>query len=205
MRRAVRVKVFLAVGGLVAAVGAVALVDRADRASRPEITDVHGWQTTGLRTDRDPMVTRFHRFGELAEAHWVSSWRGSSRDLVPYQDNRYYLTAVLRLTPGRVARLFGTRPTVATPLPGFTDAVPADPGLPGELAPHTPGAAAWVTVPELEPLLVRARQSRTYFDPADDTVLIAGVDVRDPDEPVVTVDPWGNTTTTTPSPFAVPS
>ncbi|MFJ5228858.1 hypothetical protein ACIQBJ_03055 [Kitasatospora sp. NPDC088391] len=195
-------KVLLAVGGLVAAAG---LVGWADHASRPKPVDVHGWQTTGLRTDRDPMTARFHRFGEAVDAHWVSSWRGSSRDLVPYQDNRYYLTAVLRLTPGQVARLIGTRTTVATPLPGFTDAVPADPGLPGELAPHTPDAAAWVTVPALEPVLVRARQSRTYFDPAGDTVLVSGVDVRDPDEPVVTVDPWGNTTTTTPSPFAVPS
>ncbi|RKE17608.1 hypothetical protein [Streptomyces sp. TLI_171] len=172
---------------------------------------VVGWrddpskETTGLRTDRAPMERRFHRFGELLDVHWVYESPGAGDRMLPITLD-HPLTAVLQLEPGQVNRLIGDRQRTAVSMPGHAGAVqPVADGRSALLAPYIPRSAAWVKVPELERLLVRAEYVSLSFDPASDTVLVDTIDPSDPDEAYETVDPWGNTTTVTPSPFVPPS
>ncbi|MFF0295152.1 hypothetical protein ACFYST_18220 [Kitasatospora sp. NPDC004614] len=161
--------------------------------------------TTGLRTDLEPVVTRFHRFGELESAQWVMHW---PRDLpwTPQSTQERPMFAVLHLKPGQVRRLLDGRRGKPADAPTFdTDDLPGGDGLPASLAPYVPADAAWVAVPELDEVLVRAHRGVSVsFDPASDTVVIQCIDALDPDE-VQKRTAEGQTFLITPSPFVLPT
>ncbi|MEV7121678.1 hypothetical protein [Kitasatospora griseola] len=162
-------------------------------------------KTTGLRTDMAPMVTRFHRFGELVDAQWVLHWPGGERELVP--SNEHPMFAVLHLKPGQVKRLLDGRRTEPASRPVFaSDDLPHGGDVPASLAPHLPADAAWVLAPELDEVLVRARGTAAVrYDPGSDTVLVFCINPDDPDEVRTMVDTGGRTSLVTPSPFVPPS
>ncbi|MFD8479497.1 hypothetical protein [Kitasatospora sp. NPDC059673] len=173
-------------------------------------------QTTGLRTELEPMVRRFHRFGELESAQWVTHAPGVHPRSLPNQDQPYVLYAVLHLKPGQVKRLLDGRrsdpvaaPTFAADdLPAYGLPLPDDlpGGLPASLAPYVPTNAAWVAAPELNEVLVKAWPEVTvWFDPASDTAVVFSINPGDPDEAKEKVDTHGQTFLVTPSPFVLPS
>ncbi|MFF0295151.1 hypothetical protein ACFYST_18225 [Kitasatospora sp. NPDC004614] len=174
-------------------------------------------QTTGLRTDLVPMVTRFHRFGELESAQFVMHAPGAhAREMVPFPDQPYPLYAVLHLKAGQVKHLLDGRtsspmaaPTFAAddlPTGGLSVFTGPPGGLPASLAPYVPANAVWVAAPELNKVLVKADGEVTvWLDPASDTAVVYSVNPDDPDEVKQMVDTQGHTSLVTPSPFALPS
>ncbi|MGW4379460.1 hypothetical protein [Kitasatospora sp. NPDC004531] len=202
MRRRTMVLGAVLVAGL--ALGVVA-VGSATSTPHDRSSVVGASKTTGLRTDLGPMVTRFHRFGELESAQWVVHWPGSERELVPSQEHPMF--AVLHLKPGQVDRLLAGRTTEAAKAPGFAaDDMPGGSGLPASLAPYVPTGGSWVVAPELAEVLVSSRGEATVrFDRTSDTVVIDCVNPWDPDEPTPSVGPDGTVTSVTPSPFVLPS
>ncbi|MFJ1791728.1 hypothetical protein [Kitasatospora griseola] len=193
---------FLVLG---AVFGGLTACDASGSAHGERVIESDADKTTGLRTDMPPMVTRFHRFGELVEAQWVLHWPGGERELVP--SNEHPVFAVLHLKPGQVKRLLdGRRTEPAKKLVFAPDDLPHGGDIPASLVPYLPADAAWVLAPELDDVLVRARDTATVqYDPASDTALVFCVNPRDPDEVGQTVDTSGKTTLTTPSPFVPPS
>ncbi|KDN87352.1 hypothetical protein [Kitasatospora cheerisanensis] len=156
-----------------------------------------------LRTDKEPVVKRFHRFGEVVDAKWLIPPDRDERT-IPSQDRPTFV--VLHLRPGQVERLLAGRPVESAPAPGFAaDDYIGGHGLPASLAPYVPGGASWLAAPELADVLVSAERATVLFDPADDTVVIDCVGPDDPDEVQQKVDTQGHTFLVTPSPFAPPS
>jgi len=158
--------------------------------------------STGLRTDLGPMVTRFHRFGELESAQWVM-WLGNNR-MIPDRDHP--MTAVLHLKPGQVNRLLAGRTSEPADKPVVAaDDNPGRPGLPASVGPYVPADAAWILIPELDEVLVRASGTHVLYDPVRDIAVVSCINPGDPDEVRDMVDAQGNTSTVTPSPFVPPS
>lgn len=90
--------------------------------------------TGELRTDLEPLLTRFPVLDGIAEARWMSGTYGSSRNPGP---STYWIDAVVVLPPAKAEELRSTyspSPTTAEPkvVEGLRDQLPAGPYLSGE-------------------------------------------------------------------------
>jgi hypothetical protein len=94
--------------------------------------------TAEVRTDRDPIATRFPRLGAFTDVHWVGGTLGDDRVPGP---STYFIEAVVNLAPDDVARLSGEYELTPAPAP---------PQAPQSLAPFLEGGGAWATSDELE-------------------------------------------------------
>jgi hypothetical protein len=91
-----------------------------------------------VRTDRDPIATRFPRLGAFTDVRWAGGTLGDDRVPGP---STYFIEAVVNLAPDDVARLSGEyelSPAAALPQ------------APQSLAPFLEGSGAWATSDELE-------------------------------------------------------
>ena len=95
-------------------------------------------ESSGVRTDHQPLADRFPRLGTFVETHWVGGRLGDDRVPGP---STYFIEAAVTLAPAEMERLAGQYPL---------SPAPASPQPPAELAAFVPGAATWSTSPALE-------------------------------------------------------
>lgn len=103
-----------------------------------------------VRTDREPITTRFALLGEFGELHWQG---GARADRAP-GPTTYVIKAVLKLAPGDLARISGAYPLVAAP---------GAPAIPATLQPYAEGVPgpAWAASTELDWQLSKASRWNT--------------------------------------------
>ncbi|MFD0270084.1 hypothetical protein ACFVGY_26505 [Streptomyces sp. NPDC127106] len=118
-----------------------------------------------VRTDVEPLRSRFAALGELSGAHWLGYDldEAGKRQTIPGPDSRIRLVGVARLTEGTVAATLGAAPAGER---FETVSLPAE--LPAPLAKHVPDRAGWwaSTAYDLR-VLARQPEQSTSGDEAD--------------------------------------